>query len=154
MIPSINEVSTKRVVTIDENAPFGEASAIMYAHKIRHLPVVNRLGKLIGVVTQKDRPFSESDWGQKVCELMSSPVEVAHEKSSLTVVMETMLSKKVSSVVVVDDQSEIIGIVTTDDVLRYFLQNLRVEESKLDSSAFSRMQLVGQVMHSLAQAGI
>jgi CBS domain-containing protein len=47
---SLKSVMTKKVVTIPEDASFAEARRKMISRGIRHLPVVNEKGKLVGLV--------------------------------------------------------------------------------------------------------
>ena len=47
---SLEEVMTKNVVTVQEDATFEEARGKILTHKIRHLPVVNSNGKLVGLI--------------------------------------------------------------------------------------------------------
>jgi CBS domain-containing protein len=46
----LKKVMTKRVITILEDATFGEARRKMISHGIRHLPVVNGEGRLVGLL--------------------------------------------------------------------------------------------------------
>jgi acetoin utilization protein AcuB len=48
------DVMTKAPLTIDPEAPVATAAAIMRARGVRHLPVVDDAGRLIGVVTDRD----------------------------------------------------------------------------------------------------
>jgi CBS domain-containing protein len=45
---------TTNVVTIDEDATAQEAAAVMLRHRISALPVVDRTGKLVGIVSEGD----------------------------------------------------------------------------------------------------
>jgi CBS domain-containing protein len=47
---SLEEVMTKNVVTVREDATFEEARRKIIDHKIRHLPVVDSNGKLLGLI--------------------------------------------------------------------------------------------------------
>lgn len=47
---SLEEVMTKNVVTVHEDATFEEARRKILTHKIRHLPVVDSNGKLVGLI--------------------------------------------------------------------------------------------------------
>lgn len=47
---SLEEVMTKNVVTVQEDATFEEARRKILTHKIRHLPVVDSNGKLVGLI--------------------------------------------------------------------------------------------------------
>jgi CBS domain-containing protein len=46
----LKEVMTKKVVTIPEDVSFAEARKKMISRGIRHLPVVNEEGKLVGLL--------------------------------------------------------------------------------------------------------
>jgi CBS domain-containing protein len=46
----LKRVMTKKVVTIPDDASFAEARRKMISRGIRHLPVVNEKGKLVGLV--------------------------------------------------------------------------------------------------------
>jgi CBS domain-containing protein len=46
----LKKVMTKHVMTIREDATFEEARRSIVSHGIRHLPVINREGKLVGLV--------------------------------------------------------------------------------------------------------
>ncbi len=48
------ELMSSPVVTIEENQSLFEALVISQAHKIRHLPVINSSGSLVGVIIQAD----------------------------------------------------------------------------------------------------
>jgi CBS domain-containing protein len=48
---SLKKVMTKKVVTIFEDASFTEARRKMTSRGIRHLPVVNEKGKIVGLLT-------------------------------------------------------------------------------------------------------
>ena len=47
----LEEVMTKNVVTIREDVPFEEARRKILANQIRHLPVVNSNGQLVGLIS-------------------------------------------------------------------------------------------------------
>jgi CBS domain-containing protein len=48
---SLDQVMTKNVTTIEENASLEEAKRIVVSHGIRHLPVVDNKGKLTGLLS-------------------------------------------------------------------------------------------------------
>ena len=50
---TVQEVMTKRVITVGEDCPLEEAARIMVDHKIGSLPVVTG-GKLVGIITETD----------------------------------------------------------------------------------------------------
>jgi acetoin utilization protein AcuB len=50
----VRDVMTKAPLTIDPEAPLGTAVAAMRERALRHLPVVDDAGRLVGVVTDRD----------------------------------------------------------------------------------------------------
>ncbi|MEB3851845.1 MAG: CBS domain-containing protein [Desulfurococcales archaeon] len=57
----VREVMTSDVVTIRDSATLAEAARLMLGLGIRHLPVVDNRGKVIGVVSLRD--LAKAIWG-------------------------------------------------------------------------------------------
>ena len=47
----LGNVMTKNVITIQEDASINEARRVILAHRIRHIPVVNKKDKLVGLLS-------------------------------------------------------------------------------------------------------
>jgi CBS domain-containing protein len=47
----IEKTMTKNVLTVNEDAKFEEARSIISSYQIRHLPVVDAEGKLVGLIS-------------------------------------------------------------------------------------------------------
>jgi len=45
----LSKVMSRRIITVSLEASFAEAKSIMLSHRIRHLPVTDQTGKLIGL---------------------------------------------------------------------------------------------------------
>jgi CBS domain-containing protein len=50
----LSNVMTKNVVTVQEDSSINEVRTVIVAHKIRHLPVVNQKGSLVGLLSVRD----------------------------------------------------------------------------------------------------
>ncbi len=50
----IKDIMTKDVVTADENVSIEDAKYILYKNRVEKLPLVNKEGKLMGLITAKD----------------------------------------------------------------------------------------------------
>ena len=123
-------------VTISPDASFYDARKLIREEGIRHLPVVDKNGKLVGIVTDRDiRGVGPSDATQlsvqeinyllgklKVSGFMT-PAETL-----LTVTPDTIIEKavqllhdnKIGSLPVVDG-NELVGIITETDILELFV---------------------------------
>ncbi len=59
----LKEVMTKNIVTVSDDATFEESRRLVISHGIRHLPVVNSDGRLVGLVTVRN--FLDELFGMK-----------------------------------------------------------------------------------------
>ena len=50
----VKDIMTKDPLTIDPEAPLGTATDVMRTKDLRHLPVVDEAGRLIGIITDRD----------------------------------------------------------------------------------------------------
>jgi CBS domain-containing protein len=50
----LDNVMTKNVVTVTEDSSINELRRAICAHRIRHLPVVNQKGRLVGLLSVRD----------------------------------------------------------------------------------------------------
>jgi acetoin utilization protein AcuB len=128
----VRELMSTGIVTIEADASCQQAVERMYQHKIRHLPVTERDGTLVGIVTDRDlrhhlfaRRAFESDPGEvdralrsaRVGDVMSSPVISVGPDDPLEVAAALMLEDKIGSMPVVE-AGRPVGIITETDLLR------------------------------------
>jgi len=123
-------------VTINPDASFYDARKLIREEGIRHLPVVDKNGKLVGIVTDRDiRGVGPSDatllsvqeinylLGKLKVSGFMTPAETL-----LTVTPDTIIEKavqllhdnKIGSLPVVDG-NELVGIITETDILELFV---------------------------------
>lgn len=125
METSVNKIYTRQVVNIQQDADLSTANDMMNNYNIRHLPVVDHDNFLVGILSRSDfngLKFVDSRFsGFKVKQVMTSPVKIVSVTAKVSEVAETMLSAKISCVLVAKDD-EMIGILTTDDLLRLLVK--------------------------------
>jgi IMP dehydrogenase len=108
-------------VTIGPNATLAEALALMKAHGISGIPVVegtgaSRTGKLVGILTNRDVRFA-SDPNQKVYELMTRENLVTVKESIEQGEARRLLhQRRIEKLLVVDDAGHCIGLITVKDI--------------------------------------
>ena len=117
----VEDVMTKEVITIDENATIKEAAEIMDKNEISCL-IALRNGRAIGIITERDllkRVIVESKNPEKtkVKTVMSSPLEVIALGTSLETALRLMFLKKIKKLPVVNKDS-IFGLVSLTDIAR------------------------------------
>jgi acetoin utilization protein AcuB len=129
----VKDLMSRQVVTIGTSDSCLEAVARMHQARVRHLPVVNGEGMLVGIVTDRDlrhhlfAPHVYKDLGAismdiilkavPVAEIMSTDVITAAPEDELVAAARCMLEEKVGSLPVVQG-GRAVGIVTETDLLR------------------------------------
>lgn len=51
---SAKDIMTKNLITVDPDKPIEEAATLLVQNKIKRLPVIDKEGNLIGIVSRKD----------------------------------------------------------------------------------------------------
>lgn len=115
---SISELMTPKrsLVIIGPEATVDEARRTMAAHAIRHLPVLDEAGVLVGLVSLTDILVASGGKAQRVCEIMVREVETVDERSNVRHAALMMFRRKRSCLPVMRDGS-LRGIVTDSDFL-------------------------------------
>jgi len=111
-----NELMTRSPIAIDATAPLTKALRLFASFDIRHLPVVDTSGSLIGMLSDRDVRDSKPD--DAVATIMSEPVLCAKTDTDLTTIIDAMIDNKIGAVPVVDAEHVLVGVVSYIDVLR------------------------------------
>jgi IMP dehydrogenase len=103
-------------ITIAPTATLGEAQALMAHHKISGIPVVERDGKLVGILTNRDVRFA-GDPKQPVAELMTHDnlatvsTDVGQEEARVL-----LHQRRIEKLLVVDEAYRCVGLITVKDI--------------------------------------
>ena len=130
----VSQIMTKEVVTLTTKNNLSDAENLFKEHGVRHLPVVNG-NQLIGVLSYSDLlkiSFSELSDDEKRIDtavfdmytieqvMAKNPVSVSPDKT-IREVTELLAEQSFHSVPVTEN-GELKGVVTTTDLLKYFLE--------------------------------
>ena len=122
---------SREVITIDINDSMQNAEKLMKEHGISRLPVMKE-GKLVGIVTDRDlKRASASDASAleihelyyllaetKVDEIMTGDPVTVPPDYTLEETAEILLNNKISGVPVVEDNGQVVGVITQTDLFR------------------------------------
>ncbi|MCY0909190.1 MAG: CBS domain-containing protein [Sulfobacillus thermotolerans] len=146
------ELMTTDVIKIDATATIGEAVELLREHTISGLPVVDKEGHLIGVITGGDVlraiqqraqkiyhslfgptqvVIDETVWHEDSHRLLVLPVEKMMSKGAVTVQLNTpvgeiadlILRQNVRRVFVLHDD-KLTGIITRNDIVRWLVRHV------------------------------
>lgn len=162
---------THKLITVNERAQLLRAYELMTKNSIRHLPAVNADGDIVGIISERDllRATDSTVIGDGVfrmesCDIspdklvkdyMSWPVRTVDKSTPLKSVCSRMIQEKISAYLIIDG-SEVMGIVTTDDMLRALYELLPGPEAdfKTKVEAMFINPSIGQFAQSIADIGI
>ena len=103
-------------ITLETNATIREALAAMKEYKIGGIPIVDKNGKLVGILTNRDLRFEEN-LSRKVSELMtSSNLITAPEGTNLPKAQEILRKYKIEKLPVVNNKGILKGLITFRDI--------------------------------------
>jgi CBS domain-containing protein len=120
------------VTTTHARASVRDALAAMAEAGVRHLPVVDKSGKLIGMVSQldlaraidRDRVGEGARGDTHVGDVMSAPVFRATRQMAAHDAAGLMIEQKIGALPVVDAEGRVLGIVSEADFLEVARESL------------------------------
>jgi acetoin utilization protein AcuB len=133
----VRDRMSRRVTTVRPEVRLSEAARLMRARKIRHLPVVDRAGRLVGMVTDRDlrqalfapavHAEAEDVLGVlealSVGDIMTRSVVRIRAAASIRDAARLMYERKLGALPVVE-RERLIGLITETDVLGAFQELL------------------------------
>ena len=118
----IQAFMTKDLVTLGPENTLGEARELLLAKHIHHIPIVEGR-RLVGIVSSWDffklGKSVEEYKDMKVKEIMTSKVATLEPDQHLGAVAELLTHHIFHAVPIVNDHHELVGIVTSTDIVRY-----------------------------------
>jgi CBS domain-containing protein len=147
MSKTVAEVMTPDPISVSPETSLEEAIQILAEKRISGLPVVDQGGRLVGVISETDLTWQETGintppyvmfldsviylqnpskhnqevhkaLGQTVKEAMSNHPTTIRENQLVREAARIMHDKKVRRLPVVNDRSQLVGIITQGDVIR------------------------------------
>lgn len=147
------DVMTKKVVSIPVGRSLADAVEVMQDLRVRHLPVVNNVGKIVGVLTGKDYSHLKDLKKYKVETFMSVPVEWVSQDMPLREAIRRMIEKKITCVLIGDEKPEVVGIITAEDLMWFLAKRLELEEKKHSALTLFDVQSLDEIANQISMAG-
>jgi len=127
----VSEVMTREVVTVPPEMVLGKAAKLMVEKQLKRLPVVDKEGKLAGILGRLDilntiAAVHLPEWHPeahpagipgKVADVMTRDVPTVHESATLEEIFHLLVSSSHKRVVVLDDQRRVVGVIADSDLI-------------------------------------
>ncbi len=164
----VGERMTRRPITITPDTPIEDALKLMKDERIRRLPVVDKKGRLVGIVTDKDLLYASPSPVTSlsiyelhyllskltVQEVMTKEVITVTEDTPLEEAARLMADNKIGGLPVMRD-GKLVGIITETDLFKIFLELLGARERGLRLSLLvpEEKGMLAQITGKIAQMG-
>jgi acetoin utilization protein AcuB len=123
-------------VTITPDTPFQDALKLMNDHGFRRLPVVNKKGNLVGIVSERDLLYASpspatslSVWEITyllskihIREIMTKEVITTMSDTPIEDAAHLMADNKIGGLPVVDERNRVVGVITETDIFKSFVE--------------------------------
>jgi acetoin utilization protein AcuB len=134
----LKDVMIKKVVTVDHNDEFHVVWEKMATFGIRHLPVVDDAGGVVGLISQRHlykihspRHLEDGSWyydkemlnGFILKNVMFKEPFTLKPTNTLEDAMKPMVESQLGCIPIVDDYRTPLGIVTRVDIIKFFLNH-------------------------------
>ncbi len=105
-------------ITLPKEATIGEANNIMRENKIGGIPIVDKEGKLIGILTNRDLRFL-TDMSILIDDVMTKEnIVTVDEGVELAAAEEVLMQHKIEKLPIVNAKGVLTGLVTYKDILK------------------------------------
>ena len=105
-------------VTLLEDATIGDALRLMRENKIGGIPIIDKNGRLVGILTNRDLRFEDNP-KRKVSEVMTKEnLYTAPEGTDLKKAEQLFKKTKVEKLPIVNKQGKLTGLFTYSDILK------------------------------------
>ena len=128
---SLKTNMTQKLITVSKSESVEQALMIMKNHHFRHLPVIDEANKIVGIVSDRDLYYSLNSSDIEIGAIMKSNLYIFNVQTAMKTVVGAMIKQKISAFLVEEDK-EIIGIITSEDLLQLLAHLLNDHE--LESS--------------------
>ncbi|MGA2567101.1 MAG: CBS domain-containing protein [Pseudolabrys sp.] len=164
------DVMTREVISIDPDSTVLQAARLMLQHHISGLPVIDKEGNLVGVLSEGDflrrretkTEKRHSRWleflmgpgriaaeyshshGSKVSEVMTKEVQTVDETTALEDIVDLMERHRIKRVPVLCG-GQVVGIITRSNLMHAMVSLARVAQPAATGDAAIRDQLLAEM---------
>ena len=165
----VRERMSAHPILCEPDLPVSDALDQMKTEHIRRMPVVDKHGKLIGIVSDKDLlqaspspATSLSVWeityllGKiKIKDVMTRKVITVTSDTPLETAARIMVDNEIGGLPVVDDDGAVSGIITETDIFKAFIElfGARKKGVRITTIVTNDRGQLAHITHAIAEAG-
>jgi len=122
---SANDIMTRAVFTVLDDAPVLDAVRLLAQHRVSGLPVVDREGNLKGVITEKDLLkllFENNSRKRFVRDFKNERVIHFNERDDIIKICKFFIKSPHRRVPIVNDDNKLVGVISRGDIITEILR--------------------------------
>lgn len=104
-------------ITLYPDETVGKAKKLMKEYSISGFPIINKEGKLVGIITRRDLAFFEKN-DIKISKIMKREVITANEGIGIKEAHKILLKNKIEKLPIIDKEGFLKGLITLKDLLK------------------------------------
>jgi len=108
------------------NDKIGQAMSMMSVYRVRHLPIVKD-GILLGTISEEEVSSMDIETSIRDAKITSTYIQV-HSEDHVFELLSTMSENNLSIVPVVDSEDRFLGIVSQEDLIKFFAGTFSFKE--------------------------
>ena len=164
----VGDRMTKRPITVTDDTSIDKALALMREVQVRRFPVLDKHGKLVGIVSEKDLLYASPSPATslsiyeipyllskiKMHNLMTKDVITVTEDTPLEEAARIMADNKIGGLPVMRDD-KLVGIITETDMFKVFLElfGAREEGIRLSMLVPEQKGTLAKIAGAIAEIG-
>jgi CBS domain-containing protein len=128
------EIMTRDLIRATEDMTIEEALMVLINHRVTGLPVVDKKGKMKGVISEYDILSQISGSKKKRASIFqdkinySKKIEAISEDTPLSEIVAEFIDTKYRRLPVVDGKGNLVGIITRRDLMRVYYYRARLAD--------------------------
>lgn len=123
--PLVKNVMTRPAITATPEDRTSSAAKVLAKGAFNHLPIVDKQGKLLGIVTSWDLAVALGTGKRKLSEIMTRKVVTAREDEPVDAAARKLEQHNISGLPVIDADRLVKGILTSEDISRLVGRRVR-----------------------------
>lgn len=134
----LKEIMNKDVISVHVDDPFSKVEQTFRSRHIRHLPVLDKKNKLVGIISERDlyrtvAPhkteegylYDRSQLDEFILKFVMTPEPFRlRPENTVKDALEAMAFRKYGCIPITDAEGIMLGIVTRTDILAFVAKNL------------------------------
>ena len=118
----VDDFMTTALITMKPSDTLEHADVDMRLAAIRHIPVVDDHGRLVGILSNRDvlRALAQNGGpgGVRIGAIMTQRVRTCTPRTTAAQAAQTMMEHKIGSLPVIGEEGELVGLITESDFVR------------------------------------